>query len=359
MDLISVIVPVYNAEKYLQRCVGSIQNQTYKNLEIILVDDGSPDDCWSLCQQFAQEDSRIKIFHKENAGQGLARNDGLSMATGAYVTFVDSDDWISETHVENLYSALKSNGTDAALGNHTRVNVNGDKQVKMLPLEKGVYEGERIINEIMIPLIGADEKNSKDILINSSVSMNLYSMEIINANNIRFVSERFAVAEDFYFNVDYFYYSKKVVFTDECGYFYFQNLESTCEKYNPKRFERTLNYYAVITERAQRYGLLDRVEHRIERSFLMKIRVAIRHITLSDLTREQKFSGIKEILSDKVVQKVLNNYPIECYNRSMRLLAKLMRSQNVRGVYRLMRSRENARNNKVLKNLLKKMGIGR
>ncbi|MBR5272376.1 MAG: glycosyltransferase [Clostridia bacterium] len=359
MELITVIVPIYKAEKFLLRCVSSIQNQTYKNLEIILVDDGSPDNCWELCQQFARQDSRIKIFHKENAGQGLARNDGLDMATGDYVTFIDSDDWISEDHIENLYSAIVENNADVALGNHTKVFANGETQTKMLSLKEGVYEGQSIVDEILLPLIGADTKNSKDILVNSSTSMNLYKMDVIRTNNIRYVSERYAVAEDFYFNVDFYHYSKRVVFTKECGYFYFQNFESTGEKYNPKRFERTLNYYSVICERVERYGLADRVGHRIGRSFLMKIRVAIRHITNSDMPRKEKLCRIEEILTNEVVHSVLLSYPIEDYNRSMRLLAKFMRAQRVRGVYRLMRSRENARNSKVLKKLLRKMGIGR
>ena len=359
MELISVIVPVYNAEKYLLRCVDSIRNQTYTNLEIILVDDGSPDDCPRMCDEFSMQDPRVKVIHKQNAGQGLARNDGLDIATGVYVTFVDSDDWISFDHVENLYNALKEYDCDVALGNHTRVDADGAKISRILPLTEGVYEGERIIRELLLPLIGATEQDTYDILINSSVSMNLYRMDRIKHNHLRFISERYAVAEDFFFNVDFFHHATKIVYTKEKGYFYFKNTESTCEKYNPKRFERTLNYYTVIRQRVKLYGLEDMVEHRIERSFIMKLRVAIRHVVLSDLSHKEKLRQIQEILGHDIVKAVLRSYPIQTYNRSMRLLVNSMRKEKVRNVYFLMRLRELARSSRGTKAFLRWIGIGR
>jgi stalled ribosome rescue protein Dom34 len=164
----------------------------------------------------------------------------------------------------------------------------------------------------------------------------MYKMDFILNNNIRFISERFAVAEDFYFNLDCFHFATKVVYTKEKGYYYFQNPQSTCEKYNPKRFERTLNYYDLVSQRINSYGLSDKIGFRMYRSFLMKIRVAIRHIVLSDLSRKEKFKQIREILSNDRVQKVLQEYPIESYSFSMRLLMKQMRKKSVKNVYYLM-----------------------
>ena len=112
--LISVIVPVYKVEQYLHRCVNSIMNQTYKNLEIILVDDGSPDKCGEMCDEFAKKDSRIRVFHKENGGQSSARNLGLDNMTGEYVGFVDSDDWIEPNMYEHLYELILQNNAQIA-----------------------------------------------------------------------------------------------------------------------------------------------------------------------------------------------------------------------------------------------------
>ena len=111
---VSVIVPVYNTEKYLKRCLDSILNQTLSDIEIIIVDDGSKEACALLCDQFAKSDSRIKVVHKQNAGLGFARNTGLSEANGEYVGFVDSDDYIEPMMYETLYAAAKNNGADIA-----------------------------------------------------------------------------------------------------------------------------------------------------------------------------------------------------------------------------------------------------
>ena len=111
-SLLSVIVPIYNVEDYLNRCVDSIINQTYKNLEIILVDDGSPDNCPQMCDDYAKKDSRIRVVHKENGGLSDARNAGMKVATGEYVSFIDSDDYISLDFYETLFQTMVDNDSD-------------------------------------------------------------------------------------------------------------------------------------------------------------------------------------------------------------------------------------------------------
>ena len=114
MDLISVIVPIYNVESYLDRCIESIVNQTYKNLEIILVDDGSPDNCPAMCDAWAARDSRIQVIHKENGGLSDARNAGLAAASGEYIAFADSDDWVDAQCIRSLYGALRETDSEIA-----------------------------------------------------------------------------------------------------------------------------------------------------------------------------------------------------------------------------------------------------
>lgn len=115
-DLISVIVPIYNVEQHLKKCLDSIYNQTYHNLEIILVDDGSPDNCGAICDEYAQKDSRIRVIHKKNGGLSDARNAGLDVMSGDYVAFVDSDDWIEPAMYETLLTNLKLYRADMAFG---------------------------------------------------------------------------------------------------------------------------------------------------------------------------------------------------------------------------------------------------
>ena len=120
IDLISVIVPVYNVEPYLRKCVDSILAQSYSNLEVILVDDGSPDGCGAICDEYAAKDARVRVIHKPNGGVSDARNAGLDIMTGEYVAFVDSDDWIDEQHLSSLYALVKG-GADIAVSDVRRI----------------------------------------------------------------------------------------------------------------------------------------------------------------------------------------------------------------------------------------------
>jgi len=120
-EKISIIIPVYKVEDYLEKCIDSILCQTYDNLEVILVDDGSPDKCGEICDRYAQKDSRIHVIHKENGGVARARNDGIAYAGGAYISFIDSDDWIAENAYEILYRGLQQYQADCAVGRCVRV----------------------------------------------------------------------------------------------------------------------------------------------------------------------------------------------------------------------------------------------
>lgn len=110
--LISVIIPIYNVEKYLRKCVGSVVNQTYKNLEIILIDDGSTDSCGKICDEYAEEDSRILVKHTNNQGPASARNIGIDICSGEYISFIDSDDFVSSQYIESLYSTMVEFNSD-------------------------------------------------------------------------------------------------------------------------------------------------------------------------------------------------------------------------------------------------------
>lgn len=124
-DLISVVIPIYKVEPYLERCVKSVLGQTYRNLEVILVDDGSPDRCGAMCDRYQTEDSRVKVIHKENGGLSDARNAGIDIAKGRYITFIDSDDYVKETYVEYLYGLIKEFGTRMSIALHEAVYETG------------------------------------------------------------------------------------------------------------------------------------------------------------------------------------------------------------------------------------------
>lgn len=154
--LVSIIVPIYKVEKYLDKCISSITNQTYKQLEIILVDDGSPDNCPAMCDAWAEADPRIRVIHKQNGGLSDARNVGLAIASGDFIAFIDSDDSVAPTFVEALYTGICNTGADIAecavtnvLEEGTVVSVRSvenalicdrEKALRRLVLEDGVYQ---------------------------------------------------------------------------------------------------------------------------------------------------------------------------------------------------------------------------
>lgn len=137
--LISVVVPVYNVEQYLRRCVDSILSQTYKNIEVILVDDGSTDNSGKICDKYAKNDKRIKVQHKDNGGLSSARNAGIKTMNGEYVSFVDSDDWIEPNYLEVLHENLKKNHCDISMVKHfidypmKSINASSGRRVKLDP----------------------------------------------------------------------------------------------------------------------------------------------------------------------------------------------------------------------------------
>lgn len=149
-SLISVIVPVFKVESFLPRCVESIRNQTYRNIEIILVDDGSPDRCAEICDSYAKKDSRVRVIHKKNGGLSDARNAGLNVAKGEHICFVDSDDFIQSTMVEHLAVAIENSNAKLAITNLKVVNENGGRifSMEQSPIRKGFYSAHELLPKL-------------------------------------------------------------------------------------------------------------------------------------------------------------------------------------------------------------------
>lgn len=146
--LISVIVPVYKVEQYLDKCIQSIQTQTYSNLEIILVDDGSPDNCGTICDKYAQKDARIKVIHQKNGGVSRARNVGMDQATGDIIAFVDSDDFIESNMFEKMMAYMQQHNLDLVCCD-TKVVKNGKIKYRPKYAENKIFVGQEGVNEII------------------------------------------------------------------------------------------------------------------------------------------------------------------------------------------------------------------
>lgn len=213
MDLISVIIPVYKVERYLERCLKSIVNQTYKNIEIILVDDGSPDRCGEICDKYAENDKRINVVHKENGGLSDARNCGVDHSKGKYITFVDSDDYISEYYVEYLYQLLIDNNADISCC-YTEKTVKDHVEFK-----------KRLNVSNLIILTGKEAcKELTGPLYHTLVTAwgKLYKSNIVTSNSFPVGRKH----EDEATTCKYYYAADKVVIGNRCLYAYYSNPSS-------------------------------------------------------------------------------------------------------------------------------------
>ena len=239
--LVSIILPVYNAQNHLARCVGSICAQTYRNLEIIILNDGSKDQSLPVCEEFRAKDSRILLVDKENSGVSDTRNLGLKLAYGKYVQFVDSDDYLDPDFTEHLVTAAEENEADLVIAPYKMVIPAGaskpEQVLGKIQDELGVMSVARPpeVREYGFLPAGVYDKDTFALRLMDkpasyfySVLWNkLYRRDILTGNDIQFVSEM-RWAEDLVFNLRYIQYAERFVSIAQAGYSYVQNPQSIC-----------------------------------------------------------------------------------------------------------------------------------
>ena len=242
-ELISVIVPVYNVEKYLRECIDSIIRQTYKNIEIILIDDGSKDSSGQICDEYTKKDKRIKVIHQENRGVSSSRNLGIKKSNGKWITFVDSDDWLEDNFIEVLFNIAKRENADISISGYNRV-------------QNSKIEKINISTEIQ-------EYNSYEYLIktlNPQTGLGFCHMRLIRKaviNNIQF-DENLPVAEDALFNMQISTKINKAIHSNKNLYNYRNNSESVVKKYNEKYAQKYLEAMEAIKKYLEDNKLNDR-----------------------------------------------------------------------------------------------------
>ena len=215
---ISIIVPIYNTEKYLAKCIDSILVQTFVEFELILINDGSTDDCENICDEYAQKDNRIKVIHKENGGVSSARNKGLEIASGKYITFCDSDDWIEKNMLQKVYKIIENDQSDMVIYGFVYDKYEKDKLVQSIPKSVSHYMN-----------ISLDEMKYKFRYIFNSIDISsscnkLFKANILKENRIRY-NENIVIYEDLNFNLNVLKCCKNISMLAEIFYHYTQPLE--------------------------------------------------------------------------------------------------------------------------------------
>ena len=248
--LISIVIPVYNAEKYLEQCLNSIKNKTYKNFEVILVNDGSIDHSESICMDFVKVDTRFKYFTKVNGGASSARNFGLDNVTGNYITFIDADDWVDENHLEVLINNIKDNNSDMAVSSIKKFDNSNNFYFRVYSNEEKYLLNYNKLNRVeflvILPkLIPAN--NSYKVAVSK-----LFKKELVT--DVRF-DESIVYGEDLEFFFKIYNNINSISYIDEVTYVYRLHDERSSSKFGQLHMEQELSIYKKMYERIEELGL--------------------------------------------------------------------------------------------------------
>ena len=325
---VSIIVPVYNVEPYLDRCMQSLLKQTLKEIEIIMVDDESPDHCPQLCEDYKAKYSNVKVVHKKNGGLGFARNSGLEVAKGEYVAFIDSDDFVDTDMFQHLYEYAIENNCDAVFCGY---NIYKDAEHIRKMQENTDYilrRGKDDVKKVLLDMVGPEPSYHSDAKLLMSVWRAIYSHKVIEDNHLRFVSERVYIAEDIMWHIDFLPCCQCVGLIPQTHYYYCDNGTSLTRTYRADRFQKELFLYHTQEEKLREAGYGEaEFRTRLNRQLLMKTRVCIsQQVTfLKQLGYIKARDNIRDIVQSPEVQAIMKTYPYRLLPMRHRLFFLLVK----------------------------------
>lgn len=293
MPKVSVIVPVYNVEKYLSRCVESLICQSLSEIEIILVDDASPDRCPSLCDDYARKDKRIKVIHKHNEGLGFARNSGLDIASGEFIAFVDSDDFVDTEMYEKLYDYALQYKCDSVFCGFKTEEPDGSWVASNEVNKDQIFSGHEIYS-FMLNMIASGCKVKKERLYQMSVWHAIYKHSLIKSNNIRFLCERSVVSEDIPFQIDFLKKVDRIAYVNEIFYSYCYNKNSLTQNFKSEKFEGFKQLRRILIDKDENFEY----RNRVNRLFIGYVRSFC--FSACNLNRLERIKILNKVQNDEI-----------------------------------------------------------
>lgn len=328
---ISVIVPVFNSEKYLKRCMDSLLSQSYSDWEILLIDDGSIDNSAALCDAYRAVPG-VRVIHQENAGLGMARNRGLSEAAGDYVLFVDPDDYFGADLLKNLFFAAETANADLAAAGFTLVFPDGKQEARPYGDSLCLFSEEEI-RHVVWNTVGSLPEDPLDSRYGMTACARLYRRRLLEEHRIRFVSERELISEDLIFNLRFLQYASRVVFLPDVSYFYCTNPLSLSKSRRTDRFLRDCELFVSVRKMlAESYEERDFLPY-LQRLLISRARFDImQEVAYHDqINPKSDFYGIvKKIAEEPLLQKALERYPLRKLPKAQGLFAFLLKRKQVR-----------------------------
>lgn len=310
-SLVTVVLPIYNVAQYLDRCINSVVNQTYSNLEIILVDDGSPDRCPEICEAWAKRDSRIKVIHKQNAGLGMARNTGIEHATGDYICFFDSDDYIALDTIEKCCRLAEKEKADIVTFGFCKVYANGQTGACTVPhTQKQIFSGKEVQERFLPDLIGPDPRTGRKTNLWMSACASLYSMELLRSTGWRFVSEREIISEDVYSLLALYKNVSRVAVLPEALYFYRENGASLTHTYRADRHTKNNRFHQACVQLCQELDYAQEIIDRLLYQYVSNVIGSMKLIVLSDCCEKEQLRYLSDIVTDGYFQRVIHTMDI-------------------------------------------------
>ncbi|MBQ8664137.1 MAG: glycosyltransferase [Eubacterium sp.] len=341
MPKVTIVVPIYRVENYLSQCVDSLLAQTLPEIEIILVDDGSPDKCPEIADHYAQKDSRVKVIHQKNAGLGPARNTGIQAASGEYIGFVDSDDWARPEMFQRLYEAAVRSNADIVVSGHCDI-VNGIAVLtKQHPLAGTTLTSHKEIMEVRKQLFGHSPDDHQVVAFPMSVWISLYRKKMILDNQILF---RNILSEDTIFNLDVYRYADVITFTGDTDYCYRKEGQtSITQTFSADKQKKYVDFLLLLKEKT-------REESDSEcalRAKRMTIDYHRLYAGILDRTGEsfsKKTQYLKAFAEDSRVRSCWQGYPIETLPIKQRLFHKALMNKHYGAALLMNRLRRKLKN---------------
>lgn len=333
--LISVIVPIYKVEKYLEACVESLVYQSYEKLQIILVDDGSPDDCPRMCDQWKEKDSRIEVIHKANGGLGDARNAGLKSAIGEWISFIDSDDYIGLNTYEDCIKKIIKTGADICYFGCAHISDDGKKRSDGVIFPESICGKENLGRELLPKCFGKLRSDPYDI---GAAWMGIYKKELFEKNDIWFVSEKEYLSEDYIFTADICHKAQCVTFLNGDYYFYRENVKSLSNSYRKDRFEKIEKFYWNRIEYIKRKELGEESAYRAAIRFWdTTFGCLFQEIGNRQLDKKKKYRRLQEVCDSHIGRILLNGKIIRQFRYSKRVLFFAIKYKQCTLLYILMK----------------------
>jgi len=312
---ISIIIPVYNVEQYLSMCLDSVINQTYKNLEIICINDGSTDNSQEILERYASKDIRIKIVKQKNIGLSGARNEGIDLASGDYIMFVDSDDWIDLNTCKIVVDNALKFECDVVLWPYIREYKNKTKKKELFNESLIVFGHEDVRNRLhrrMLGLVGEELIHPENLDALVTACMKMYRTNVIKSNRIEFVDTKLIGTEDALFNLYVFGYVKKAIFINEYFYHYRRdNITSLTTNFKSRLFTQ----WNILFDLMEEYVKNNNLNKHFEMALSNRIALSIIGLGLNELndsaTVLSKMITIKKIITSNKYKKACKNLQIE------------------------------------------------